>query len=168
MLKCCPALPLQRQKIWVTAMHQAVSPVHVVNAHWFAFVEPSELANAKELNKAVPFMHVGFAMVETGTCRARNASDLLIKNVLRSVCVGTLGWWSFGWGFAFGEGKYGLIGTTGFFATDLVRETSWGMEPVEDCDGQLCTARVLQCFFQWAFCTTTASIVTRWKGVEGR
>ena len=27
------------------------------------------------------FMHVGFSLVETGTCRARNASDLLIKNV---------------------------------------------------------------------------------------
>eukprot|EP00435_Cladocopium_sp_Y103_P027294 s4038_g6.t1 len=105
------------------------------------------------------FMHVGFAMVETGTCRARNASDLLIKNVL-SVCVGTLGWWSFGWGFAFGEVQHGFIGTTGFFASDLLRHTSEGIQPVENCDGGVCTARVLQCFFQWAFCTTTTSIVS--------
>lgn len=41
------------------------------------------------------FMHVGFSMVETGTCRARNASDLLIKNIL-SVCVAALAWWSIG------------------------------------------------------------------------
>lgn len=105
------------------------------------------------------FMHVGFAMVETGTCRARNASDLLIKNVL-SVCVGTLGWWSFGWGFAFGEVQHGFIGTTGFFASDLLKHTSNGIQPVDNCDGGVCTSRMLQCFFQWAFCTTTTSSVS--------
>lgn len=104
-------------------------------------------------------MHVGFAMVETGTCRARNASDLLIKNVL-SVCVGTLGWWSFGWGFAFGESQGGFIGATGFFASDLVKHTSNSVQPLDNCDGGVCTPRVLQCFFQWAFCTTTTSIVS--------
>lgn len=34
------------------------------------------------------FMHVGFSMVETGSCRARNASDLLIKNVLSLGSIG--------------------------------------------------------------------------------
>jgi len=105
------------------------------------------------------FMHVGFSMVETGSCRARNASDLLIKNVL-SVCVAALAWWSIGWGFAFGETANGLIGTTGFFATNLLEERSGAVVPVSNCTGGTCTAKVLQCFFQWAFCSTTASIVS--------
>ena len=39
-------------------------------------------ATAEVCGSLCMLMHVGFAMVETGTCRARNASDLLIKNVL--------------------------------------------------------------------------------------
>ena len=41
----------------------------------------------------VMFMHAGFAMLETGCCRAKNASNVLMKNLV-NVCCGTLGWWS--------------------------------------------------------------------------
>ncbi|CAE7294422.1 unnamed protein product [Symbiodinium natans] len=44
----------------------------------------------------VMFMHAGFAMLETGSCRAKNASNVLMKNLV-NVTVGTLGWWVFGW-----------------------------------------------------------------------
>ena len=44
----------------------------------------------------VMFMHAGFAMLETGSCRAKNCSNVLMKNLV-NVCVGTLGWWSLGW-----------------------------------------------------------------------
>ena len=40
----------------------------------------------------VMFMHAGFAMLETGSCRAKNASNVLMKNLV-NVCVGTLGWY---------------------------------------------------------------------------
>ena len=49
----------------------------------------------------VMFMHAGFGMLETGSCRAKNASNVLMKNLV-NVCVGTLGWWLFGWAFAYG------------------------------------------------------------------
>ena len=38
----------------------------------------------------VMFMHAGFGMLETGSCRAKNASNVLMKNLV-NVCVGTLG-----------------------------------------------------------------------------
>lgn len=50
----------------------------------------------------VMFMHAGFGMLETGSCRAKNASNVLMKNLV-NVCVGTLGWWLFGWAFAYGS-----------------------------------------------------------------
>ena len=50
----------------------------------------------------VMFMHAGFAMLETGCCRAKNASNVLMKNLV-NVCVGTIGWWVLGWGLAYGS-----------------------------------------------------------------
>lgn len=34
----------------------------------------------------VMFMHAGFAMLETGCCRAKNASNVLMKNLV-NVCA---------------------------------------------------------------------------------
>merc|ERR1719343_1659166 len=78
----------------------------------------------------VMFMHAGFAMLETGCCRAKNASNVLMKNLV-NVCIGTLGWWAVGFGFAYGmgdnrpdedEGGNGFIGLNGFFAHDFLSE----------------------------------------------
>ena len=52
--------------------------------------------------KQTRYMHVGFALVETGTCRAVSASDTLVKNVL-GLCASTVGWWSLGSGLARGR-----------------------------------------------------------------
>merc|ERR1719191_1684882 len=47
------------------------------------------------------FMHAGFAMLEAGTGRSKNAQAILIKNLL-TVCMGTLGWYLLGWSLAYG------------------------------------------------------------------
>ncbi|CAJ1425957.1 unnamed protein product [Effrenium voratum] len=106
------------------------------------------------------FMHVGFAMVESGSCRAKNASDVLIKNVL-GLCVGSVAWWACGWALAFGTSYHGLVGTTGFVGEDLLVSGGNGgaLTYAETCD-EGCTSKLVHWFFQWAFCTTTASIVS--------
>jgi len=101
-------------------------------------------------------MHAGFAMLETGTCRARNASNLLLKNLM-NMCVGTLGWWLFGWGFAFGDLQGSFVGTTGFAGSDFLLVNDKGLS-ARSCEG--CVTRVAQCFFQWIFCTTAVTIVS--------
>ena len=35
----------------------------------------------------VMFMHAGFAMLETGSCRAKNASNVLMKNLVNVACL---------------------------------------------------------------------------------
>lgn len=62
----------------------------------------------------VYFMQAGFAMVEAGFCRAKNASNLMMKNLLDFV-MGSLAYFAIGFAFMYGADKSGLIGFSGFF-----------------------------------------------------
>jgi ammonium transporter, Amt family len=67
----------------------------------------------------VMFMQAGFAFLEAGLTRMKNAAHIAGKNVLIfGVC--SLVYWAVGFGIAFGEGN-ALIGTSGFFpSTDAL------------------------------------------------
>src|SRR5713226_4619107 len=61
----------------------------------------------------VMFMQAGFAFLEAGLTRMKNAAHIAGKNVLIfGVC--SLVYWAVGFGIAFGDGN-GLVGTHGFF-----------------------------------------------------
>ena len=45
----------------------------------------------------VYFMQAGFAMVETGFTRAKNAGNIIMKNLL-DFCIGTPAFWVIGFG----------------------------------------------------------------------
>ncbi|MDN5304715.1 MAG: ammonium transporter, Amt family [Fusobacteriaceae bacterium] len=62
------------------------------------------------------FMQAGFAMVETGFTRAKNAGNIIMKNVM-DFSMGILAFWAVGFAFMFGKG--GFIGMTNFFAEGL-------------------------------------------------
>ena len=49
-------------------------------------------------------MQCGFGMLEAGSVRRKNTSNILLKN-LSDTCVLALCWWLVGYGFAFGEGS---------------------------------------------------------------
>lgn len=59
------------------------------------------------------FMQAGFAMVETGFTRAKNAANIIMKNLM-DFAVGTIAFWLVGFGIMFGVSKAGLFGTTLF------------------------------------------------------
>lgn len=63
------------------------------------------------------FMQAGFAMVEAGFTRAKNAGNIIMKNLM-DFSVGSLVYWLFGFAIMFGVDKAGLIGTTGFGMSD--------------------------------------------------
>jgi len=137
------------------------------------------------------FMHAGFAMLEAGTGRSKNVQAILIKNLL-TVCVGTLGWYFFGWSLAYGgdtktanwkDGNFedcpenenpmgcgdgyadnGFIGGqhmfvgSGFLGKGEAADKQWAegiIDPASNGGGQ-----AYMWFFQWAFCTAGASIVS--------
>lgn len=60
------------------------------------------------------FMQAGFAMVEAGFTRAKNAGNIIMKNMMDFAC-GSIIYWAFGFALMFGVTKGGLIGSTGFF-----------------------------------------------------
>jgi Amt family ammonium transporter len=62
------------------------------------------------------FMNTGFAMVESGLCRAKNTVNILAKNFI-VFAISTLSFWVLGWGLMFGDGTpwLGLKGL--FFAS---------------------------------------------------
>ena len=63
------------------------------------------------------FMQAGFAMVETGFTRAKNAINIMMKNLM-DFAVGSLGYWAIGFGLMFGVTATGWFGTSGFFLSD--------------------------------------------------
>ena len=64
------------------------------------------------------FMQAGFAMVETGFTRAKNAINILMKNLM-DFSVGSIVFWAVGFGLMFGATTNGWFGTSGFFLSDF-------------------------------------------------
>lgn len=64
------------------------------------------------------FMQAGFAMVETGLTRAKNAINIMMKNLM-DFALGSLAYWAIGFGLMFGVSATGWFGTSGFFFSDF-------------------------------------------------
>jgi ammonium transporter, Amt family len=64
------------------------------------------------------FMQAGFALVEAGFTRAKNAVNIMMKNLM-DFSVGSLAFWAIGFGLMFGVSNSGWLGTSGFFLSDF-------------------------------------------------
>ena len=89
------------------------------------------------------FMQAGFAMVEAGFTRAKNAVNILMKNLM-DFSVGTIAFFLIGFGLMFGKTN-GLFGTTLFGLS--------GVEPGADWNWTFL-------IFQTVFAATAATIVS--------
>ena len=90
------------------------------------------------------FMQPGFAMVETGFTRAKNAGNIVMKNFM-DLCLGSIVFWIIGFGLMFGTDIGGLIGAPDFFVQNDYGASypSWAFF-----------------IFQTVFCATAATIVS--------
>jgi Amt family ammonium transporter len=71
------------------------------------------------------FMQAGFAMVETGFTRAKNAVNIMMKNLM-DFALGSIAFWAIGFGLMFGATTTGWFGTSGFFLSGFTGEgTEW-------------------------------------------
>ncbi len=68
------------------------------------------------------FMQAGFAMVEAGFTRAKNAVNIMMKNLM-DFSMGSIVYWAVGFGIMFGTSKTGFFGTTGFFLSDFTLDS---------------------------------------------
>lgn len=88
------------------------------------------------------WMQAGFAMVETGFTRAKNAGNILMKNLM-DFCIGTVVFILIGFGLLLGEDLAGLIGKPGFDIFTSYENFDWS-----------------NFVFNLVFCATTATIVS--------
>ncbi len=88
------------------------------------------------------WMQAGFAMVETGFTRAKNAGNILMKNLM-DFCIGTVMFILIGFGLFLGEDLAGFIGKPGFDIFTSYAEFDWS-----------------NFVFNLVFCATTATIVS--------
>jgi len=67
------------------------------------------------------FMQAGFAMVESGFTRAKNAVNIMMKNLM-DFSVGSIAFLAIGFGIMFGTSSTGWFGTDGFFLSDFAKD----------------------------------------------
>lgn len=88
------------------------------------------------------WMQAGFAMVETGFTRAKNAGNILMKNLM-DFCIGTVVFILIGFSLLLGEDVAGIIGRPGFDIFSNYANFDWS-----------------GFVFNMVFCATTATIVS--------
>ena len=99
------------------------------------------------------FMQAGFAMVESGLTRAKNAGNILMKNLM-DFSAGAVAFWAVGWALMYGAPSLGgFIGGNGFFLT--YTEEALAAYGVEDM-----SAIFRDWMFQVVFAATAATIVS--------
>ncbi len=70
-------------------------------------------------------MQAGFALLETGLTRAKNAANIIMKNLM-DAAAGCIVFFFVGFGLMFGPSLGGWVGTSGFALSGLDgQETSW-------------------------------------------
>ncbi|MFV9511046.1 ammonium transporter [Tepidibacillus sp. LV47] len=105
----------------------------------------------------VIFMQAGFALLEAGSTRMKNAGHIAGKQIL-SFAIATLAFWAFGFAITFGEGNQ-WFGTSGWFLKEGSKTTfdslSWAHVPLS-----------LKFLFQLAFAAVSLAIA--WGGFAER
>ena len=96
------------------------------------------------------FMQAGFAMVEAGFTRAKNAVNILMKNLM-DFSLGSIAYWAIGFAIMFGAGN-AFMGTNGWFVpaeSGVFSSLEWSSVPTH-----------AAWLFQLVFAATAATIVS--------
>ena len=96
------------------------------------------------------FMQAGFAMVESGFTRAKNAVNILMKNLM-DFSMGSIAYWAIGFAIMFGAGN-AFMGTSGWFVpsdSGVFSSLEWSSVPTH-----------AAWLFQLVFAATAATIVS--------
>lgn len=139
---------LLRPKVWaLTILIAALSPAAAFAQGEALSQEHGNLLWTLIAAILVMFMQPGFALVEMGFTRAKNAGNILMKNLL-DFSAGVPIFFLVGFGIMFGQDVAGLFGSSGFALS--------GVDPTS-ADGQWTLAFL---FFQAVFAATAATIIS--------
>jgi Amt family ammonium transporter len=97
------------------------------------------------------FMQAGFALVESGFTRAKNAVNIMMKNMM-DLSIGVISFWLLGFAIMFGNGN-AFLGFSGFLVdaakVDAYASLAWSSVPV-----------MAAFIFQAVFAATAATIIS--------
>ena len=93
------------------------------------------------------FMQAGFTLVEVGFTRAKNAGNVVMKNMI-DFAIGAIGFFFIGYGLMFGASALGLFGTSDFFLNHITHA------------GKIDNWKFANLMFQVVFAATAATIVS--------
>src|SRR5919197_2362679 len=157
---------MRRSRLVLSALG-ALAAVLLVPAAAFADGDTLDLANKGDLAQTVGinslwtlvagilvmFMQAGFAFLEIGFSRGKNAGTVVAK-ILVNFSIAALMFYAVGMAFSFGEGN-SIIGTHGFFLSGSDAGSSFPLISLKD--GTV-TVETLW-FFQFVFCAVSLAIV---------
>ncbi|HSR11016.1 MAG TPA: ammonium transporter [Thermodesulfobacteriota bacterium] len=92
-------------------------------------------------------MQAGFTLVEVGFTRAKNAGNVVMKNMI-DFSLGSIGFFLIGYGLMFGTSAFGLFGTSDFFLSHVT------------VSGRIDNWKFANLMFQVVFAATAATIVS--------
>jgi Amt family ammonium transporter len=106
------------------------------------------------------FMNAGFALVESGLCRAKNAVNILAKNFI-VFAASSLAFWAVGFAFMFGNGT-DVLGLSGFMLAGADNSPAMGdaYQGVFSALNWTGVPLFAKFFFQLVFAGTAATIVS--------
>ena len=94
------------------------------------------------------FMQAGFALVEAGFVRAKNVTNIFMKNFF-DLAIGAVAFWAVGFAIMFGASSGGFFGSSWFF-----------LNGIPDVYPGLAVPTYAFFFFQFAFAATAATIAS--------
>src|SRR6266542_1462862 len=101
----------------------------------------------------VMFMQAGFAFLEIGFSRGKNAGTVVAK-ILTNFSIAAIMYWAVGFAFAFGGGLGHIIGTHGFFLRDFGDpQKAFPIMGLSDATVEA------KWWFQFVFCAVSLAIV---------
>jgi len=124
------AAPAHAQELTLESLESAALVLYIMVASVLVFI-----------------MHAGFSLVESGFTRAKNAANIIMKNLM-TLCLGFVVYFAVGFAIMYGSQVAGLFGTDGFFLT--------GFSEYEPLGGII----AIDFLFQGMFAATAATIVS--------
>jgi len=118
--KICGSLP-RNMLMLSTLLFGAMGRAQAAEADTLSVAQLLEYQNIAWIIWAgvlVFFMQAGFALLESGSVRAKNAVNVMMKNYT-DMCIGGLAFYLVGFGLMMGTNSSGFVGTDNFMPTTL-------------------------------------------------
>ena len=109
---------------WLFGIKNNANATEAINADDAAILTVAQLLEYQNIafiiwgGVLVFFMQAGFALLESGSVRAKNAVNVMMKNYT-DMCIGGLAFYLVGFGLMMGTNNSGFIGTDHFILTNL-------------------------------------------------